>query len=80
MSHQSDPSFLDIYRPQRSWAKVISLQASVCPQGGGGVPGLVPGGVGGGEGCLQLIRGGVSNFFGGSEIFFFFFQFLFPPY
>ena len=23
------------YRPQRSWAKVISLQASVCPHGGG---------------------------------------------
>ena len=22
------------YRPQRSWAKVISLQASVCPHGG----------------------------------------------
>ena len=25
------------YRPQRSWAKVIFLQASVCPQGGRGV-------------------------------------------
>ena len=24
------------YRPQRSWAKVIFLQASVCPQGGKG--------------------------------------------
>ena len=29
----------NIYRPQRSWAKVIFSQASVCPQGGG-------------EGCL----------------------------
>ena len=28
-----------IYRPQRSWAKVMFLQASVCPRGGG-------------EGCL----------------------------
>ena len=26
------------YRPQRSWAKVIFLQASVCPQGGGCLP------------------------------------------
>ena len=26
---------LDFYRPQRSWAKVIFSQASVCPQGGG---------------------------------------------
>ena len=26
----------DNYRPQRSWAKVIFLQASVCPQGGEG--------------------------------------------
>ena len=26
------------YRPQRSWAKVIFSQASVCPQGGGGLP------------------------------------------
>ena len=25
----------NIYRPQRSWAKVIFLQACVCPQGGG---------------------------------------------
>ena len=25
------------YRPQRSWARVIFLQASVCPQGGSGV-------------------------------------------
>ena len=64
------------YRPQRSWAKVISLQACVCPQGGGGTwPG--PGGVseilGGGSG---LKFGGVSGlkFSGGvSENFFFFF-------
>ena len=26
---------ISYYRPQRSWAKVIFLQASVCPQGGG---------------------------------------------
>ena len=25
----------NFYRPQRSWAKVIFLQACVCPQGGG---------------------------------------------
>ena len=28
---------LSYYRPQRSWAKVIFLQACVCPQGGRGV-------------------------------------------
>ena len=27
-----------IYRPQRSWAKVIFSQACVCPQGGGCLP------------------------------------------
>ena len=39
------------YRPQRSWAKVISLQASVCPHGGGG------------GGCLLQIFGGASEIF-----------------
>ena len=40
------------YRPQRSWAKVISLHASVCPHGGG---------------CLLQIFGGgaCSKFSGG---------------
>ena len=65
------------YRPQRSWAKVIFLQACVCPQGGWGVwwvsqqhamqvsprGGLVPGG-------LQFFGGRGSNFSGGwSPIF-----------
>ena len=31
--HQIGNSFI-FYRPQRSWAKVIFSQASVCPQGG----------------------------------------------
>ena len=47
------------YRPQRSWAKVISLQACVCPHGGG-VPGLVLGGClkfPGGAGCLKFSGG-----------------------
>ena len=33
------------YRPQRSWAKVIFSQASVCPQGGGGVSASVHAGI-----------------------------------
>ena len=46
------------YRPQRSWAKVISLQASVCPRG-------VWNFWGGGE-FLQFFGGGeVSEIFGG---------------
>ena len=32
------------YQPQRSWAKVISLQVSVCPQGGEGGTWPGPGG------------------------------------
>ena len=40
-----------LYRPQQSWAKVISLQACVCPRGGG---------------CLLQSFGGVcSKFWGG---------------
>ena len=82
------------YRPQRSWAKVISLQASVCPHRGGVWPKILGGvsapnfrGRGGvwpkfwGGGCLIQIWGGEvwSKFSGGSEIFFFFFfQFIFP--
>ena len=42
------PSIISIstshYRPQRSWAKVMFLQASVILSTGGGVPGLVQGG------------------------------------
>ena len=45
------------YRPQRSWAKVISSQASVCPWGG------VVWSLGG----LQFFWG--VQFFGGSPIF-----------
>ena len=42
-----------IYRPQRSWAKVISLQACVCPRGGGGTwPG--PGGL------SEILGGGLK--------------------
>ena len=29
-------NFFSFYRPQRSWAKVMFLQACVCPRGGGG--------------------------------------------
>ena len=29
---------VNIYRPQRSWAKVMFLQVSVCPRGGGCLP------------------------------------------
>ena len=78
-----------IYRPQRSWTKVIFLQACVCPRGGVGVGVSGPGGwspifwgglqfLGGG---LQFFWG-VSNFsvglqfFGGSPNFFF--QIFFP--
>ena len=57
------------YRPQRSWAKVISLHASVCPHGGG-VPapnfrggskfwGGVPAPNFGGGCLLQIFGGGV---------------------
>ena len=69
-----------IYRPQRSWAKVISSQASVCPQGGGvwSGPGggLVPGlsnflagspNFGGGW-CLQFFGGGGSGGWGSLQI------------
>ena len=47
------------YRPQRIWAKVIFLQACVCPQGGCG---LVPGG-------SSKFFWGVSKFSGGFPIF-----------
>ena len=83
-----------IYRPQRSWAKVIFLQACVCHRGGGrwwwwSGPGwrvLQIFGGGGwypnlGGGCLQIFRG-VSPIFrgeGSSNFFYFFFQFLPPP-
>ena len=53
------------YRPQRSWAKVISSQASVCPQGGSPI---FQGGWFG-PGGSPIFRG-VSNFSGGSPIFF----------
>ena len=63
---KSDFLSLRYYRPQRSWAKVISLQASVCPHGGGVSD--------------PNFRGGSAQNLGGvSEIFFsFFFQFIFP--
>ena len=55
------------YRPQRSWAKVMFLQASVILSTGGGW--FAPGGM------------GVSNFSGGLQIFFsFFFQFFSPKF
>ena len=71
LSHEDN-----FYRPQRSWAKVISSQASVCPGGvvcpeggviclgGGGLPGgcLVLGGSGPGEG--DLVPGGWSTWGG----------------
>ena len=60
------------YRPQRSWAKVIFLQAFVCPQGGV---------VWSREGVWSpIFRGGppILGGWGGLQIFFpFFFQF--PP-
>ena len=68
------------YWPQRSWAKVISLQASVCPQEGvwnfrgclkfwGGVWNS-PGGVWNfRRGVWNFQRGGFWNFGGMSEIF-----------
>ena len=65
-------SYLDSYRPQRSWAKVIFLHVSVILLTGGGC-GLVPGGVsnlsggGGGWWCLQFFGG--SPIFWGSPIF-----------
>ena len=66
---QSDPMTTvdSYYRPQRSWAKVISLQASVCPRGGGGYLAwsrggyLVPGG------CLKF-GGGLKFFRGGGVV------------
>ena len=61
LSHEDN-----FYRPQRSWAKVISSQASVCPGGvvcpEGGVICLGGGGLPGG--CLVL--GGVWSWGGGS--------------
>ena len=58
------------YRPQRSWAKVISLHACVCPRGVWNFR----------RGCLKFwgvlkfLRGGSSKFF-----FHFFFNFFPPP-
>ena len=63
-----------IYRPQRSWAKVIFSQASVCPRGVGRVWSR-----GGG---VLVRRVGVSNFSGGGHLpifFSFFFNFYFFP-
>ena len=58
-----------IYRPQRSWGKVIFSQACVCPQGG----------VWSGPGRVSNFLGGLQ-FFGGLQIFFFFFfSISFPP-
>ena len=56
-------SALNYYRPQRSWAKVISSQASVCPQGGSG--GLVLGGGGSGRGRGLVLGGGCVVCLGG---------------
>ena len=84
----------NFYRPQRSWAKVISLHASVCPHGGvsapnfrgGSDPNFRGGGLtqifwGGGV-CSKFLGGGVCSEFseGGclKLIFLFFFQFIFP--
>ena len=46
------------YRPQRSWAKVISLQASVCPHGGVSAPNFFGGGV-----CSEFWGGCLKFFF-----------------
>ena len=54
-----DVILVDFYRPQRSWAKVMFLQASVILSRGGGWSG--PRGVSNFSGGLQ--------FFGGSPIF-----------
>ena len=62
-----------IYRPQRSWAKVISSQACVCPRGGGG--GYLAWSRRRG---LRFSGGGVWNFQGVSKFFFFFFSISFP--
>ena len=50
--HQYGGNQYVYYRPQRSWAKVISLQASVCPHGGVSDPNFR-------GGCLTQIFGGV---------------------
>ena len=71
--HAPDPCY---YRPQRSWAKVISLQASVCPHGEGSAQNF------GGGVCSKFSGGGRSdpNFGGGVwNFFFFFFSIYFPP-
>ena len=60
------------YRPQRSWAKVIFLEASVCPQGGV----LSPGGVFSPGGVLSP-RGGLVRGAPPPPIFFFHFFFSF---
>ena len=76
MSYKKPCALKKLQAAKRSWAKVISSQASVCPQGGGGWWS--------GPGGSRIFRGGgVSNFseglqfFGGVSNFFFWDA---PPY